>query len=248
MLDRAFKAVESMLERSGYGLAIGVIDQAFLEFQLHAAKKRYPNPEFDPTLHDLDDGNSFWVRLTDREGSTVAVVAGRRCEIDGLLRVCESYELWYGDKIRFSEPLEIVYRQEDRLPRGLCAYDGAMWIRPDHRTRGLPWALGRLSRLTSIRRWEPEWIFGFAFEHVTGSRLLTAYYGYPYHALFATGFKFPGHPDHSLHLATMTRAEALLGVAADLEELTARPDLVFDRAFAQELKEQGTREPRRPSV
>ena len=247
MLEHAFEAIVSMLRRSGYGLVVKGIDQAFYEYQLQAERKKYPNPEFDPMLHGLDESNSFWIRLTDSEDETVAVVAGRRCKIDGFLESCGSYELWYGDKIRFSEPLEIVYRQDDRLPRGVCTFDGAMWIRPDHRGRGLPWALGRLCRLTAIRKWEPEWFFGFAFQHVSGSGLLTSYYGYPSLVLFTTAFKFPGHPHHSLHLATMTLAEALQGAAADLDELAARPELIFGEAFAQALKRRRTLERRKPT-
>lgn len=236
MPDRVFDAIVSAVQRSGYRIVIGKITNEFLEFQMRADKKKYSNPELDPTLHDLDDNNSFWIEIKDREGDTIGTIAGRLCQIDSLISLCRSYRFWYGDKISFSEPLAIVYADHDRIPQGRVVYDGAMWIRPDHRKRGISWALSRLCRLTAIRMWEPAWIFGFGFPAVSRARLPTSVYGYPHHQIFADGFKVPGYPAQSIFLATMTAAEARRSAAEDELLLADHPGLMFDEAFAEELK------------
>lgn len=236
MLDHVFDSIVSILERSGYKLSIKEIDNDFLDFQVKADKKKYSNPELDPTLHDINKQNSFWIVVEDNCSEIIGTIAGRLCETNSFLSLCEYYEFWYGDKIRFSNPLNIVYEEYDRIPHGAVAYDGSMWIRPDHRNRGLSWALSRLCRLTAVRMWSPEWIFGFGFEAVTSARLPTSVYGYPRAGRFATGFKFPGHPAQTIYLATMTVLEAHQGASQDWQYLSARPTLVLDQAFANELR------------
>lgn len=235
--ESVFESILSMLCRSGYQLVIRNITSEFLDFQIWADKKKYSNPELDPTLHDLDEHNSFWIEIKDQLNKTIGTVSGRLCNIGCFLSLCRYYEFWYGDKIRFREPLNIVYEDFDRIPSGRSVYDGAMWIRPDHRNRGLSWALSRLCRLTAMRMWQPEWIFGFGFEAVTRAGLPKAVYGYRRHGRFATGFKFPGHPSQSIFLATMTAGEVMRSAAEDRLYLASRPGLLLDEAFANELRE-----------
>ena len=208
IINHVFDSIVSALDRSGYKTSIKEIIDDFLEFQVKADRKKYSNPELDPTLHDLDHQNSFWIVVENDRDEIIGTIAARLCEINCFFSLCEYYKFWYGDKIQFSEPLNIVYQEYDRVPHGAVAYDGAMWVHPDHRNRGLSWALSRLCRLTAVRMWSPDWIFGFGFEAVTSARLPTSVYGYPRSGRFATGFKFPGHPAQSIHLATMTVSEA----------------------------------------
>ncbi len=226
-----------MLQRSGYRLVISEITPEFLDFQIRADRKKYSNPELDPTLHELNSNNSFWIEIKDDVNDTIGTISGRLCEFDCFVSQCRCYEFWYGKKIRFYEPLNIVYEDSKRIPDGASVYDGAMWVRPDHRNRGLSWALSRLCRLTAIRLWQPDWIFGFGFEAVTRAGLPKSVYGYPRHGVFATGFKFPGYPAQTIYLATMTAAEAIHSAAQDQCYLAARPGLRLDQEFANELRD-----------
>ena len=242
MVDDVFDLIISVLDRSGYHLVAGEITSDYLDFQMRAEQKKYSNPEFDPTLHQLDRHNSLWLEIRDKDEETIGTISGRYCKIESFFSICSSYEFWYGDKIRFSEPLNIVYTHYDRVPIGNTVYDGAMWVRPDHRNRGLSWALSRLCRLTALRMWTVDWIFGFGFPAVTKARLPTSVYGYPHHEMFATGFKFPGYPPQSIHLATMTHAEAMLGVVEDWQHLNTRPIPAMGPEFARELRALRARE------
>lgn len=242
MLDLVYNSIKTALERSGYRLAVGEITLDFLEFQFTADQKKYSNPELDPTLHDLDENNSFWIEIKDKSNDTVATMASRLHRIESLFSLCEYHRFWYGEKIRILEPLNIVYTDQDRMPQGTASYDGALWVRPDHRNRGLSWALCRLCRLTAIRMWKPEWIFAFGFQGVARAGLLTTIYGYPRYGKFATGFKFPGYPGQPIYLATMTAAEVIRDAADDWHFLTSRPNLVLDQAFADDLRERRRRE------
>lgn len=248
MVEQVFESLVLALRRSGYQLSIEKITDDFLTFQVRAEQKKFSNPELDPNLHDLDEHNSLWIKIKDRNGDTIATIAARLCHIESLIPLCEYYEFWYGDKIRFTTPLNLVYDNLSDMPFGGAAYDGAMWVRPDHRGRGLSWILSRLCRLSAIRKWDPDWIFGFGFEAVTRARLPKSVYGYPRFGIFATGFKFPGHPTQSIYLASMTSDEAHRGAAEDLRYLTDRPDFVLGRAFAQELTAMRHEEIRRQAI
>ena len=248
MIDDVFDLIISILNRSGYHLVTGEITSEFLDFQMRAKQKKYSNPEFDPTLHELNSHNSIWLEIRDKDDETIGTISGRYCQIESFFSICRSYKFWYGDKIHFSEPLNIVYTHYDRVPIGNTVYDGAMWVRPDHRNRGLSWALSRLCRLTALRMWTFNWVFGFGFPGVTKARLPTSVYGYPHHEMFATGFKFPGYPAQSIHLATMTRAEAMLGVVEDWKQLNTRPFLAMGPDFARELRIQRARDAMEPEL
>ncbi len=248
MLEQVFETLVMALRRNGYQLVVDKITDEFLTFQVKAEQKKYSNPELDPNLHDLDERNSIWIKIKDDKGDTIATIAARLCYIDSLISLCEHYEFWYGEKIRFTTPLNLVYDNISDMPYGSTAYDGAMWVRPDHRGRGLSWVLSRLCRMIAIRKWNPDWIFGFGFEAVTRAQLPRSVYGYPRFGIFATGFKFPGHPTQTIYLASMTNDEALRGAAEDWRYLTARPNFVLGRSFAQELKAWRQEEIRRQAI
>lgn len=229
-------AVNRLLERSGISYVEHPVDEDFMRVLSKIDGKKAGNPEFDPSLHELDEDNSFWLGCRDRFGELIATAAVRRLEIQTFMDSCRSYRLWYGEKIRFTEPLDIVFCQYDRIPVGSASFVGAVWVRPDWRGRGLSWALIRLGYFRALRRWRLDWVIAMAFAGVAQAMIPTIDYGFPRSDLFATGYRVPGFSSQSLFLMTMNRQE-VFGLAEDDHRfLEDHPQLLIDDSFGNHLR------------
>lgn len=226
----------NLLNESGYFVEIDSRMDRLMTEVLHAEGKKASNPEFDPALHDLSPGKAFWIRVRTGSDSTAAFIAGRLIETRQFLEFARSYRLWYGDKIIFTVPLQIVVDHDVQIPNGRIVFDGAMWVHPNHRGRGLSWAVGRLLRAIATDKWDPDWIFGLAYRGISQTRLPLYSYGYPRLDHFADGFWHPGYCPHELNLATITRQEICDQVIDDSAYLSDRPGLRLDRDFADSVR------------
>lgn len=229
-------ALGDLLQRSGLRHVQGAVDDDFMRVLSKADGKKAGNPEFDPSLHDLSAADSFWLGCRDRNGDLVATVASRLLDARGFLESCRTYQLWYGDKIRFTEPLDIVLDRYDRLPSGATAFMGAAWVRPDWRGHGLSWALTRLGYFTAIRQWDLDWVAAMVFAGIAQAMMPGVNYGFPRSDLFATGYRVPGFSRQNLFLLSMTLYEALTLAADDLRFLIGNPGLLLDPGFGDQLR------------
>lgn len=229
-------SINRLLRRSGLHHSRNNVDEDFMRALSRAEDKKAGNPEFDPSLHDLREDNSFWLGCHDRSGDLVATVAARRIIPDSFVEACRSYRLWYGDKIRFTEPLDIVFGQHERMPNSNASFMGAGWVRPDWRGTGLSWALTRLGYFTAMERWRTDWVIAMVFAGIAQAMLPAATYGFPRSDLFATGYRVPGFSRQNLFLLTMNQQEASnLAISDDLF-LRRHPHLTLDAGFGEHLR------------
>lgn len=238
LANETIDMIIELLERTGFSCSVKPIDEDLMHLLSQADGKKAGNPEFDHSLHDLHENNSFWIGCGDQTGEIIATVAGRQIEISAFIETCRSYQLWYGDKIRFTEPLDIVIDHYDRIPAGNVAYIGAGWVRPDWRGRGMSWALTRLAHFLAVKRWTPDWVVGMAFSGIAKSQVPIINYGFPQIDLLATGYRLPGFCRQDVHLLTMTRQEANDLAIGDQQFLAQRPDLLLDSSFGEHLRTQ----------
>lgn len=231
-------ALAKLFERSGIFYTEHPVDEHFMQVLSKIDGKKAGNPEFDPSLHELDGNNSFWLGCRDRSGELIAMVAARRLQVDAFIESCRSYRLWYGEKIRFTEPLDIVLGRHDRIPTGSASFLGAGWVRPDWRGRGLSWAYTRLGYSTAMARWQTDWVLAMAFAGIAQAMMPAINFGFPGSDLFATGYRVPGFSRQNLFLLTMTRQEALELAISDHRFLTEYPHLLFDVTFGDRLRAQ----------
>ena len=229
-------SIQQLFERSGMSCSARPIDEDFMRALSRAEDKKAGNPEFDPSLHDLREDNSFWLGCHDRAGKLIATVAARLVNADHFVETCRSYKFWYGEKIRFVEPLDIVHDQDVRVPDKSTAFMGAAWVRPDWRGRGLSWALTRLGYFTAIERWRPDWVIAMVFTGIAQAMLPAVNYGFPRSELFATGYRVPGFSSQNLFLLSMTQDEASDLASGDTRFLESRPYLMLDSGFGQHLR------------
>lgn len=234
--SKMIDAVNRLFERSEIFYTERPIDEDFMRALFKADGKKAGNPEFDPSLHDFCADNSFWLGCHDKNGDLIATVAARRIEADAFLESCRSYKLWYGDKLRFTETLEIVIDRFDRIPSGETAFLGAAWVRPDWRGRGLSWALTRLGYYAAIEKWRLDWLIALVFSGIAQARMPSVNYGFPRMDLFASNYRLLGFSRQMLFLLSMTQPEALALAATDYRFLMERPYLAIDSGFGDELR------------
>ena len=230
--------INQLLAASDISYTNKPIEEELMQSLFMAEGKKAGNPEFDPSLHDFDADNSFWLGCTDRSGNLIATVAARLLNADSFVETCRSYAFWYGEKIRFTESLNIVFSNYERLPSRRAAFIGAGWVRPDWRGRGISWALTRLANYTALTRWQPDWVVGMSLSGVTQAGVPAINFGFPRIDLFATGFRLLGFSRQQLFLLTMTREEGAAVAAADLSFLESRPHLCLDSRFGDQLRAQ----------
>lgn len=235
---KVIAAIEQLFARSRVRYSKKPIDDDFMYALLKAEGKKMGNPEFDPSLHELSADNSFWLGCYDRAGGLVATVAARLLQADDFLERCQSYRLWYGEKIRVTEPLNIVFSEFDRLPARSASFIGAGWVRPDCRGRGLSWALTRLAYYLAMERWNTDWVVGMSLSGIMRARIPSVNFGFPRIDLFATGFRLPGYLSQHIYMMTMTRNEASNNAVADYRFLAGRPLMMLDSTFGSYLQTQ----------
>ena len=165
-------SINQLFARSGIQYTKNPVADDFMNALFRAEGKKAGNPEFDPSLHDFSEDNSFWLGCRDEAGKLIATIAARRIEAETFLESCRSYRLWYGDRLRFTEPLDLVDGPYDRIPHGSTSFLGAAWVRPDWRGRGLSWALTRLCYFLAIEQWRLDWLIAMVFSGPARSKQL----------------------------------------------------------------------------
>lgn len=236
---RLANEIADLVRRSGAQVEVRPGVKGFKAAAFAIEGKRSGNPEFDPDLHPLTPANSFWIRFREPDGSTVAFIAARLIKTNSLRAMAADHSLWYGDKVRFTEPLELVSDPSDPVLSGTIVLDGSMWVDPSYRGRAYSWCLSRMLRCVSYDLWDPDHYFGFSLTGLAKSRLPVYGYGYASIDHFARNYLVPGLPRFDLYVTPLAREQAKLQFAMDLAFLQSSPDLVLDQAFSKSLKQHG---------
>lgn len=175
-------------------LSIEISDDigAFLEANL-AIDKYLPMPAFDRRQEGFVRGEAFWVRGLDAQGrlahlqATFLVPEEPVEDLAAHLRARHArYKPGGVDGIAAVVPE--LCDEAQRISGRLCV-QGEAWLRRDYRGIGLSRPLVRYCLAQAYRRWSPDWIFGFTFEHTSYERFTRAA-GY-YH-LQAEAFRWIG--------------------------------------------------------
>lgn len=235
-VNHAYSRLDLLLQESEFSYFVEPINDNFTQTILRAEGKKWGNPEFDCTLHEFSERNSFWIGCKDRNGDVVSTVAARHLKVDSVIEESRTYRLWYGSKIRFTEPLDIILQDSDRVPSGSIVFAGCSWVRPDHRGNGLSWALARMAYYRAMRMWQPQWIFAIALTGIFKSAVATVDFGFTNVEYFARDFRIPGLGLQDVYLMNMTGQDAVALARSDIEFANSRPQLRLDRSFGDELK------------
>ncbi len=128
---------------------------------------------FDPGLHQFNSKSAFWLVGRNENGDLIHTQAAKHVKLGG--KNLSNYLLrQFRD---FPPPIPGVdvgksrYRATPGAHRimGKVIYHGEVWMAPEegrYRGVGLSTVLARTGLLEVVRRWDPDWIYGFMLRAV----------------------------------------------------------------------------------
>lgn len=140
------------------------------------------NPTFDPRYCSATPG-SFWVRVTDDDGKTVACHSAKLYEVDDFFELIENEQLWFDADKQESYGkgrMDAVLRRPAQTLSGKIAHSGALWVSPAHRKRGLSLYMPYLSRALTMRNHDIDYQTCIVLKSLKDSGIPTKAYGYPH--------------------------------------------------------------------
>jgi hypothetical protein len=168
-----------------YGQGIEVtIGSDFREYEsivsVERPSQRIGDP-FNPDIQNFDPNEAFWLVARNSDGALIHTQASRKIEISNPLQDVmrrQTLASYLMKNFRnFPPPLPGVDETESRFRAtpgahkmsGTLAYHGEFWVTPEegfYRGAGLAAVFSRTSMLEMLKRWDPDWIFGFILDAV----------------------------------------------------------------------------------
>ena len=128
---------------------------------------------FNPDNHKLKDANAFWLTGWTEDGQLIHTQAAKRVVLNGrplanyLLRNFQLFPPPFPD-IDLSRSRFRATPGAHRIA-GSVVYHGEVWMAPErglYRGIGLSTVMARTGLLEILRRWDPDWIYGFMLRQV----------------------------------------------------------------------------------
>jgi len=122
------------------------------------------SPHWDPAHSDFPIDSSFWIEGVNAAGETVLTHAARFFDWPRttLKDELESLRIHFRDPkphLAAGESMTITSPSAERIT-GRNTFAGAMWVRDDHRRRGLTRIVPRISRAYAYTRWKTAFTWG----------------------------------------------------------------------------------------
>lgn len=195
-------SVDAMMDRLGQ-LRLGlVVERDFDKLvRFLRAMSAKVNPTYDPATSDLSR-DSFWLRVVDENGDTVASHAQRVFTTPDFLDLVENGTVWYAKGFHFDH----VERPPVHIG-GTVAHAGALWVAPVFRKQGLSMFLPFLSRALCLRNYDCDYITAIVLKRLAESVLPTMAYGYPHCLPCARGWFPPEARVEDIYLCWMSQGE-----------------------------------------
>ena len=168
---------------AGMGLDI-YVEHDFQEF-VRVRQALTPNYLLNPTYHPeyckLTKQDSFWLRVVDSEGQTVATVAKRVLDSDCFHDDLVGLRLWHdADAPAPAVQSHGIDCESARALRGRIAHGGALWIASQYRKQNLSGLLADLCRGLVLRNIGYDHLTAFMSQELASTGIGTTRYGYPH--------------------------------------------------------------------
>jgi hypothetical protein len=213
ILQRFIDYAWEWLDRGNYTLSIDTEMGRWAAVMRDVAKNSLVNPAFDPCNSRLSPDNAFWLDV--RAGSaTIATSAARVLATEDLFEKMRDMSLWYA-RPPADPPLSLSPTRPLPNIAGCVGHEGGLWVRPDHRKRGLSALLPHLNRALCLRQWDVDWQTGITHGPLTESGLVERAYGFPHIVRCFDGYLPITRKIERLYLVYMSREELLAGLGVD---------------------------------
>jgi len=194
-------------------------------------------PTFDPHMSDVSRG-SFWIRLIDDQGLTVATAAEKVFETDDFFTLMESGQLWFRKGMPAAERPQLDVKRPSTKLTGKIGHAGSFWVAPRWRGKGLSLYLPYLRRSLSLRNYTTDFHTCLVFKGLAHSRVPRSYYGYPHVELCLSGFFPPTGKHEDVYICYISAEESIdqiREVAHHPEFPIPDPDLLDSEVLKQPL-------------
>ena len=215
LLGRFFLFADKVLSERGIFVETATLEDLLRINELNRDSWLPLTPTFHPTNSQLDTGHYFCFFGRNAAGDVVTVQAARLFDWrhTNFRSEAEALRLFYQNPDRdrrASETLQVTAPSAEAI-RGLVAYTGAMWYRPDCRGLGLGYYMGRISRAYALAQWD----ISFVASMVSSSNVNNGFARRFGHANleFGAHSRASSHGDVDYHIAWSDSAQAMTGLA-----------------------------------
>lgn len=165
------------------------------------------NTTFNPFESDLHR-DSYWLRVINGEGETVACHAQRIFVVDDFCDLVRSGRL-FSNSWEPLDPHRTTLTPPSVPLKGRVAYAGSLWVDPAYRGQGLAVWLPYLSRLACLRNYEPDFFVACVFEKIAASGVPARYYGYTHVEPLLMGYSAVTRKDDTMYICFMSWRDAV---------------------------------------
>lgn len=163
----------NILHAHGITVEIGSDFEEYKEIIARDRPLQQLGAPFSPDNHKFHGNNSFWLTGRNEEGELIHTQAAKVVDLEG--RTLSSYLL---RRFRdFPPPVPGVDSNKSRYRatpgahriKGQVVYHGEVWMAPErgrYRGVGLSTVLARTGLLEAVRRFDPDWVYGFMLRAV----------------------------------------------------------------------------------
>lgn len=199
--DRFEATSRNMLSRLGVHLTTGSDFEEYRELLAEGRPDHILGAPFDPKVVKLNKRNATWVIGRDDQGRIMHAQAFRLLDLEG-----GSLAAYLRRSFRDFPPsgLDIDMERSRYKPgpgakriAGRVVYHGEVWMGGEpgqFRGSGLSSILGRYAFLTALRKWAPDYMFGFMPKPVAHKGFVERQ-GYMHTEPFALRWYLKGRPD-----------------------------------------------------
>jgi hypothetical protein len=161
IMGRFFLLVDMILRERGLRFENCQFDELLAINQANRASWLPLTPSFDVRVSDLTPDNSFCFIGRNSAGEIVTTQAGRIFDWhdSSFKNEAESLRIFYADPKYSRQPGEHCWVSAPSAAAisGKVLYTGGMWYRPDYRSAGLAYHLGRLARAYALSQWDIDY-------------------------------------------------------------------------------------------
>ncbi len=159
---------QDILLQNRISISVGTDFKAYAKVLEEERPQQVIGAPFDPALHNLNEGNAFWLIARDESGTLMHTQAAKTIRMRG--RPLSQYMLQGFREFPPAIPDLDLDRSRYRAGpgahriRGTVVYHGEVWMggpSNQYRGTGLSTVLARYGMMVAMDRWEPDYLFGF---------------------------------------------------------------------------------------
>ncbi|UUX48729.1 hypothetical protein NUH88_15100 [Nisaea acidiphila] len=182
-----YRETMSLLVRSGYRISIENDMGEWKHIMQTAPATTAVSSMFDPAKAEFLPGDAFWLRVSNKNAQTVAIICDRLIETEDFVGFVEGTGM-------FAAPYE-RHELGTRLT-GKIGHAGGLWVHPKARKTGLSWVLPRLVRALSVMHWGVDRHCGIILTGLANAGFANRIYGFSRSWLALSGaFRPTGQAD-----------------------------------------------------